>query len=123
MGRRFAPLRSSPRLIRSGVGDVQAVRNAGFLFEGLFSQGWPGRHGRLDVPEHYELSFVRQFGVGEYGDMMGLFLSISFAAADELRARCAPRVRAKTKVTWSCSSPWQTIGSRRSRPARRSRSR
>jgi hypothetical protein len=66
-------------------GDVQAVRNAGFLFEGLFSPGWPGRHGRPDVPEHYGLGFRRQFGVGEYGDMMGLDLSISFAAADELR--------------------------------------
>jgi hypothetical protein len=67
-------------------GDVQAVRNAGFLFEGLFSQAWPGRHGQPGVPEHYALSFVRQFGVGEYGDMMGLFLGTSFAAADELRA-------------------------------------
>ena len=34
----------------------------------------------------YGLSFLRQFGVGECGDMMGLDLSISFAAADELRA-------------------------------------
>src|SRR4051812_26650538 len=67
-------------------GDVQMVRNAGFLFEGLSSPGWPGRRGDPDVPEHYELIFVRQFYVGAAGDMMGLSLSISFAAADELRA-------------------------------------
>jgi hypothetical protein len=67
-------------------GDVQVVVPAGFLFEGLSSHGWPGSRGAPDVPEHYELSFVRQFDVGGAGDMMGLSLSMSFAAADELRA-------------------------------------
>ncbi|HKO26582.1 MAG TPA: hypothetical protein VJU80_03925 [Solirubrobacteraceae bacterium] len=67
-------------------GEVQEVRSAGFLFEGLFLQGWVRGGGRPSVPERYGLSFVRQFGVGEYGDMMGLSLAISFEAADELRA-------------------------------------
>src|SRR4051794_10244992 len=48
-------------------GDVQAVRNAGFLFEALYSQGWPSRHGHRGMPEHYGLNFQRRFGVGDYG--------------------------------------------------------
>jgi hypothetical protein len=55
-------------------GESQVVRNAGFLFEGTYSP-----------KEHYELSFTRQFNVGEYGDMMGLFLTIFVPGADELR--------------------------------------
>ena len=67
-------------------GDVQAVRSAGFLFEGMFSKGWPSRHGSRGMPEHYALIFTRQFSVGDAGDMLGLSLSVFVAAADELRA-------------------------------------
>ena len=67
-------------------GDVQAVRSAGFLFEALFSEGWPSRHGHPGMPAHYALNFRRQFAVGEYGDMLGLELSISVADADASNA-------------------------------------
>jgi hypothetical protein len=67
-------------------GDVQAVASGGFLFEALFSQGWPSRHGLPGMPEHYVVSSRRQFEVGEFGHVLGLELSISVAAADELRA-------------------------------------
>jgi hypothetical protein len=67
-------------------GDVQAVASGGFLFEGAFSPGWPSRHGLSGMPEHYGLTFRRQFEVGEFGRMLGLELSVSVAAADELRA-------------------------------------
>jgi hypothetical protein len=67
-------------------GELQAVRSAGFLFEALFSQGWPSRHGSRGMPEHYGLMFRRQFEVGDAGDMLCLELSIFVAAADELRA-------------------------------------
>jgi hypothetical protein len=70
-------------------GDVQAVRSAGFLFEGMFSRGWPSRHGSRGMPEHYALIFTRQFSVGDAGDMLGLSLSVSVAAADELRGLSA----------------------------------
>jgi hypothetical protein len=66
-------------------GEVQSVTSAGFLFEAMFSAGWPAEHGARGMPEHYELMFTRQFNVGEYGDMMGLGLTIFFPAADELR--------------------------------------
>jgi hypothetical protein len=66
--------------------DVQAGGSGGFLFEALFSEGWPSRHGLPGMPEHYVLSFRRQFDVGESGHMLGLDLTISVAAADELRA-------------------------------------
>jgi hypothetical protein len=68
-------------------GDIRAVGSGGFLFEALFSQSWPSRHGLPGMPEHYALNFRRQFDVGESGHMLGLELSISVAAADELRAR------------------------------------
>ena len=67
-------------------GEDHAVRSAGFLFEALYSEGWPSRHGHRGMPEHYELSFQRRFAVGDYGDMLGLDLSVFVAAADELRA-------------------------------------
>jgi hypothetical protein len=69
-------------------GDVQPVKSAGFLFEAMFSQGWPAsRHSpnSRGMPEHYELMFTRQFSVGEAGDMMGLSLTVFVPAADELR--------------------------------------
>ena len=69
-------------------GESQVVRNAGFLFEGAYSQGWPkdpDNERSHAMPEHYELNFTRQFSVGEYGDMMGLFLTIFVPGADELR--------------------------------------
>jgi hypothetical protein len=66
-------------------GDFQQVRSAGFLFEALFSQGWPARHGSRGAPDHYALMFTRQFYVGDAGDMLGLTLSVVVAAADELR--------------------------------------
>jgi hypothetical protein len=64
------------------------VSNAGFMFEGAFSQGWPKNpHSPRSraMPEHYELMFSRQFSVGNDGDMMGLSLTIFVPAADELR--------------------------------------
>ena len=67
-------------------GDIQAVVSGGFLFEALFSEGWPSRHGLPGMPEHYALNFRRQFDVGESGHVLGLELSMSVAAADELRA-------------------------------------
>lgn len=67
---------------------ARRVSNAGFLFEGIFSRGWPKNphspHSRA-MPEHYELMFTRQFHIGEYGDMKGLSLTIFVPAADELR--------------------------------------
>ena len=70
-------------------GDVQTVASGGFLFEALFSEGWPGRHGARGMPEHYALIFTRQFSVGDAGDMLGLSLSVFVAAADELRSLSA----------------------------------
>src|SRR4051812_47329074 len=66
-------------------GEVQAVASGGFLFEALFSPGWPSRHGLPGMPAHFGLIFRRQFEVGEFGHVLGLELSISVAAADELR--------------------------------------
>jgi hypothetical protein len=70
-------------------GDVQAVQSAGFLFEAMFSRGWPSRHGSRGMPEHYTLIFTRQFSVGDAGNMLALSLSVFVAAADELRALSA----------------------------------
>jgi hypothetical protein len=70
-------------------GETQPVSNAGFMFEGGFSPGWPKNpHSPRSraMPEHYELMFSRQFSVGDAGDMMGLRLIIFVPAADELRA-------------------------------------
>jgi hypothetical protein len=70
-------------------GESQPVSNAGFMFEGAFSPGWPKNpHSPRShaMPEHYELNFTRRFNVGEHGDMMGLTLTIFVPAADELRA-------------------------------------
>jgi hypothetical protein len=68
--------------------NARRVRDAGFLFEGIFSPGWPKNphspHSRA-MPEHYELMFRRQFSIGEDGDMKGLGLTIFVPAADELR--------------------------------------
>ena len=75
-------------------GALEEVTHAGFLFEAMFSQGWPGRHGRPAMPEHYELMFTRQFNIGDAGDMMGLHFTIFVPAADELRPlreRCSER--------------------------------
>jgi len=69
-------------------GEMQLVSNAGFEFDGAFSQGWPKNpHSPRSraMPEHYELNFTRRFNVGEYGDMMGLTLTIFVPAAEELR--------------------------------------
>ena len=66
-------------------GALEEVTHAGFLFEAMFSEGWPGRHGRPSMPEHYELMFTRQFEVGDAGDLMGLHFTIFVPAADELR--------------------------------------
>lgn len=66
-------------------GDVQVVKSAGFLFEAMFSQGWPSRHGSRGMPEHYELMLTRQFSVGDAGNMMGLCLTVFVPAANELR--------------------------------------
>jgi hypothetical protein len=66
-------------------GGEQRVTNSGFLFEGIFSQGWPARHGSRGMPEHYELMFMRRFSVGEDGEMLGFGLTIFVPAADELR--------------------------------------
>ncbi len=69
-------------------GETHPVSNAGFVFEGAFSQGWPKNpHSPRShaMPEHYELNFTRQFNVGEYGDLMGLTLTIFVPAAEELR--------------------------------------
>lgn len=69
-------------------GETQPVSNAGFMFEGAFSPGWPKNpHNPTSraMPEHYELMFSRQFGVGDAGDMMGLSLTVFVPAADELR--------------------------------------
>jgi hypothetical protein len=71
---------------------MQSVSNAGFEFEGTFSQGWPKNpHSPSShaMPEHYELNFTRRFSVGEYGDMMGLTLIVFVPAAVELRALSA----------------------------------
>ena len=70
-------------------GETVPVRNAGFTFEGLFSEGWPKNpHSARShaMPEHYELMFTRQFDVGDAGDMLGLNFTIFVPAADELRA-------------------------------------
>lgn len=66
-------------------GDLHSVRNAGFLFEALFSQGWPSRHGHRGMPEHFGLTFQRRFAVGDFGDMLGLDLSVFVPASDDLR--------------------------------------
>jgi hypothetical protein len=69
-------------------GEILPVSNAGFEFEGAFSQGWPKNpHSPRShaMPEHYELNFTHRFNVGEYGDMMGLTLTIFVPAAEELR--------------------------------------
>jgi hypothetical protein len=69
-------------------GETQPVSNAGFVFEGVFSQGWPKNpHSPRShaMPEHYELIFTRRFYVGDAGDMMGLTLTIFVPAAEELR--------------------------------------
>jgi hypothetical protein len=69
-------------------GETQSVSNAGFVFEGAFSAGWPKNpHSPRSraMPEHYELNFTRRFYVGDYEDMMGLTLTIFVPAADELR--------------------------------------
>ena len=67
-------------------GEQQRVTSSGFLFEAIFSQGWPARHGSRGMPEHYELMFTRQFSVGEDGEMLGFGLTIFIPAADELRS-------------------------------------
>ena len=69
-------------------GETQPVSHAGFAFEGAFSQGWPKNpHSPRShaMPEHFELNFTHRFNVGEYGDMMGLTLTIFVPAAEELR--------------------------------------
>jgi hypothetical protein len=69
-------------------GEMRSVSNAGFEFEGAFSRGWPKNpHSARShpTPEHYSLNFTRRFNVGEFGDMMGLKLTIFVPAADELR--------------------------------------
>lgn len=64
-------------------GELQEVESAGFLFEAMFSEGWPARHGSRGMPPHYELMFTRQFDMD--GEMLGLFFTIFVPAADELR--------------------------------------
>ena len=69
-------------------GETVPVRNAGFMFEGVFSAGWPKNpHSARShaMPEHYELMFTRQFELGDAGDMLGLHFTIFVPAADELR--------------------------------------
>lgn len=63
----------------------QTVHNAGFLFEAMHSDGWPAEHGREGTQEHFSLGFLRQFGVGEHGDMKGLFLDIVVPPRPELK--------------------------------------
>jgi hypothetical protein len=71
-------------------GETMTVIHAGFQFEAGFSKGWSAQvRGGRDVGEHYSLSIIRHFGLGEYGMLRGLDLTIEVSAADELRDRQA----------------------------------
>ena len=89
--------------------EMQPVSNAGFEFDGAFSKGWPKNpHSPRSraMPEHYELNFTHRFNVGEYGDMMGLTLTIFVPAADELRDLRASIVGAEDSHDVAAITRW-----------------